>query len=116
MRLLLAGYVLYAYIHELVHYYMVAVNHGVIDSSTIDTNTTIAPGSNITSNSSSSGVASGHETPTLSTTTEYSTGIVEDPGWDTRRPWFVFLTLWSFTVLMLHLVLAAVLAVVFTYR
>ena len=91
IRVVLAGYVLYAWIHEIVHYYQVAVNHALLPGNDTDTNTTAL-------------VEGERPEPDLAA------------GWDTRRPWYVFLTLWAYTVLMLHLVLACILSVVFTLR
>lgn len=118
LRSILALYATYAWIHEITNYYLVAVNHDALSNSQNAVNCSIS--SNYTASST---VAPGRETSThLSTTTVYSMGqAVTDAfegreAWDTRRPWYVFLTLWSFTVLTIHLVLAAILAFVFTFR
>ncbi|GFS16099.1 hypothetical protein ElyMa_001464300 [Elysia marginata] len=122
LRLILALYITYAWIHEIANYYMVAVNHDALRNSTENNSNSIRV-INITTTTTTSSISSknssihpGTETTTRSTTTDYSMGTIERETWDTRRPWYVFLTLWSFTVLFLHLVLAAVLAFVFTLR
>ncbi|GFN88947.1 protein rolling stone [Plakobranchus ocellatus] len=113
IRLILALYMVGAYIAELVNYYETAVNRDAIrnisSTPSIAINTSIWDDTSTAENNISN--KADHTEPSLSPTERPAPGA---GGWDTRRPWYVFFTLWSYTVLVLHLVVAAILSVAFS--